>query len=539
MRDEPKHSLNLHPDVNCELKKFFPIYDIKAIDQRTTEIQGIEYIQLIDRAARALCDWITSHYARRRVIVLAGPGNNGADGIALALLLHDKEWIVEVHTYTGHKGNRSEHNEECMRRLCATDIEYDENESEPSIPPGSIVIDALFGTGMKRDLSGPVAEVTHYINSRECEVVSVDIPSGLGSEDSYGEISDREVVHATHTVTFQFPKMAFFLPELAGIIGRWHVLDIKLAAEAIAEAPTFMYYSDGQDSGRLLRPRDRFAHKGTMGHAVLFAGSEGMSGAAILASKACLRGGTGLLTTVSAERCYMPLQTSVPEAMVIASRGDNTHITWDERMLLDRATAVGIGPGLGRGEHGTELLRKVIENYGERCPMVIDADGLYALRTLMDQGVEIPENTILTPHPGELDRLTEKHNGTADRIETACLLAIRHRCVVVLKGAFTMTALPDGRRIFNTTGNSGMATAGSGDALTGIILSLLAQGYPSAEAAVLGVALHSAAGDRAAAALSQEAMTSSDLVAHIGSAYRDLWESRKAGTAEKLAPKYL
>ena len=511
--------------MKCELKKFFPIYDIKAIDQRTTELQGIEYIALIDRAARALCDWITSHYTRRRVIVLAGPGNNGADGIALAILLRDREWMVEVHTYTGFEGNRSEHNEECMRRLCNTDIEYDENVGAPNIPAGAIVVDALFGTGLKRDLSGPSAEVTEYINSHECEVVSIDIPSGLGSEDSYAEIDSRIVVHATHTVTFQFPKMAFFLPELSGLIGRWHVLDIKLSAEAIEEAPTFMHYTDGCEAQKLIKVRDRFAHKGQMGHAMLFAGSEGMSGAAILASRGCLRAGAGLLTTVSAERCYVPLQTAVPEAMTIASRGRRHDIIeWDSRMWNERVRAVGVGPGLGRGTEQETLLSEILKNYGSHCPMVIDADGLYALRSLMDQGVEIPENIVLTPHPGELDRLTEPHTCTADRIEAACLLAIRCRCVVVLKGAFTMTALPDGRRIFNTTGNSGMATAGSGDVLTGIILGLLAQGYEPDEAAVLGVALHAAAGDCAAEELGFEAVTSGDIAQNIGRAYKRIAE---------------
>lgn len=502
------------------MKKFFPIYDIKAIDRRTTEIQGIDYIQLIDRAARALCEWIVDHYTRRRVVVLAGPGNNGADGLALAALLIDKEWVVDVHTYTGHKGFRSECNEECLERLRNAEIVIDENEGEPEILQGAIVVDALFGTGLKRDLEGPAAQVVAYLNSHDCEVVSVDIPSGLGNEDSYLDTDGRNIVRATHTLSFQFPKMAFFLPELTPYIGKWHVLDIKLAAEAVAEAPTYMYYSTSAEAAAMLRPRDRFAHKGTMGHAVLFAGSEGMSGAAILASRACLRGGCGLLTTVSAERCYAPLQTAVPEAMCLASRGRADVIEWDGRMDLAKAAAAGVGPGLGRDESAKDLLRNVLGTYGGRVPIVIDADGLFALRPLLDEGLELPPEVVLTPHPIELDRLTEPHTETVQRVEAACLLALRYRCTVVLKGAFTMTALPDGRRVFNTTGNSGMATAGAGDVLTGLILSLLAQGYSAGEAAVLGVALHAAAGDLAAEELSAEAMTSADIASHIGAAYK-------------------
>ncbi|MCQ7926338.1 NAD(P)H-hydrate dehydratase, partial [Salmonella enterica] len=310
------------------------------------------------------------------------------------------------------------------------------------------------------------------------------------------------------------------LPELTPYIGKWHVLDIKLAAEAVAEAPTYMYYSTSAEAAAMLRPRDRFAHKGTMGHAVLFAGSEGMSGAAILASRACLRGGCGLLTTVSAERCYAPLQTAVPEAMCLASRGRADVIEWDGRMDLAKAAAAGVGPGLGRDESAKDLLRNVLGTYGGRVPIVIDADGLFALRPLLDEGLELPPEVVLTPHPIELDRLTEPHTETVQRVEAACLLALRYRCTVVLKGAFTMTALPDGRRVFNTTGNSGMATAGAGDVLTGLILSLLAQGYSAGEAAVLGVALHAAAGDLAAEELSAEAMTSADIASHIGAAYK-------------------
>lgn len=502
------------------MKKFFPIYDIKAIDKRTTEIQEIDYIQLIDRASRAMCDWLLDHYTRRRVVILAGPGNNGADGLALAALLIDKEWVVDVHTYTGHKGYRSECNEECLERLRDTDIVIDENVGDPEIQQGAIVVDALFGTGLKRALDGPAAQVVAYLNTHDCDVVSVDIPSGLGNEDSYLDIDDRTIVRASHTLSFQFPKMAFFLPELTPYIGKWHVLDIKLASEAIAEAPTYMYYSTNAEAAHMLRQRDRFAHKGTMGHAVLFAGSEGMSGAAILASRACLRGGCGLLTTVSAERCYVPLQTAVPEAMCLPSRGRAEVIEWDERMDFARASAIGVGPGLGRSAEAVDLLRHIFATYGGERPIVIDADGLFALRPLLDEGFELPENVVLTPHPVELDRLTEPHSETVQRVEAACLFALRYRCTVVLKGAFTMTALPDGRRVFNTTGNSGMATAGSGDVLTGLILSLLAQGYPAEEAAVLGVALHAAAGDVAAEELSPEAMTSADIAARIGAAYK-------------------
>ncbi len=505
------------------MKKFFPIYDIKSIDQRTTELQGIDYLQLIDRATRALCDWVVSHYTRRKVVILAGPGNNGADGIGLGILLREREWVVDIHTYTGHKGRRGENNEAYISMLGETDLEYDENEVEPELAAGCLVVDALFGTGLKRDLSGPSAAVVAYVNSRHCEVISIDIPSGLGNEDSYMGVGGRQVVRASHTVTFQFPKMAFFLPELSGYIGRWHVLDIRLDAAAIDEAPTFMYYSDNAEARRLLRPRDRFAHKGQMGHALLFAGSEGMSGAAILASRSCLRSGAGTLTTVSARQCYTPLQAAVPEAMTMRSRGGRDDIVeWDDAMGARRATAVGIGPGLSRDPGIRELLRRIVGSYGGRVPMVIDADGLNALRPLLDEGMDIPPGTILTPHPVELDRLTEPHTATVERIDAACLLAIRHQAVVVLKGAFSMTALPDGRRVFNTTGNSGMATAGAGDVLTGIILGLLAQGYKPEHAALLGVSLHAAAGDAAAEAMTEEAMTSADMAGHIGDAYRRL-----------------
>lgn len=505
------------------MKKFFPIYDIKAIDRRTTELQGIEYIQLIDRAARALCDWVTDHYTRRKVVVLAGPGNNGADGISLAILLREREWLVDLHTYTGYKGRRGENNEACLRLLSETDIEYDENDPTPPLAPGCLVVDALFGTGLKRALEGVAAQVAQYVNKSNCEILSIDIPSGIGNEDDYLQTADRQIIRAAHTVTFQFPKMAFFLPELHAYIGRWHVLDIHLAPQAIDEAPTFMFYSDNAEAAALIRPRDRFAHKGVMGHALIFAGSEGMSGAAILASKAALRSGCGLVTTATAQASYLPLQTAVPEAMTIVAHSDRKDIiVWDDRMDLPKVSAVAVGPGLGRDPYSRELLRSILKTYGGRAPIVIDADGLFALRNLLDEGLELPPAVVLTPHPGELDHLTEPHTLTVERVDAACLLAIRHHITVVLKGAFSMTALPDGRRVFNTTGNSGMATAGSGDSLTGIIVGLLAQGYNTEKAALLGVALHAAAGDCAAAELSEEAMTAADIVAHIPDAYKAL-----------------
>ena len=504
------------------MKKFFPVYDIKAIDKATTTYQGIDYTQLVERAARALCDWVLARYTRRRVIVLAGPGNNGADGLALALLLNDKEWMVEVHIYTGFTGRRSESNEEMMRRICKTDIEYDENNSDIETPPGCLVIDALFGTGLKREMAGPTAEVAQRINEFGPEVVSVDIPSGLGGEESYVSVGERTVIRARHTVSFQFPKMAFFLPELYVYIGQWHVVDIRLDARAIAEAETFMFYMDYVEAARMLKPRSRFSHKGTMGHALLVAGSEGMSGAAILASRACLRSGAGLLTVATARMCQTPVQTAVPEAMAVTAAGPEAVANWGEKMEGLKITAFGIGPGLGRAPEACQTLRDALATYGGKVNLVVDADGLYALRQLLDEGYDLPRNTILTPHPVEFDRLTEHHATTVERIEAACLFAIRHRAIVVLKGAFTMVALPDGRRVFNTTGNGGMATAGSGDVLTGIVLGLLAQGYAPREAAVLGVSLHAAAGDMAADELSQEAMLSSDIVAMLGKTFKKL-----------------
>lgn len=518
------------------MKKFFPIYDIKSIDRRTEELQGLDTRALIDRAARALLDWTMAHYTRRRVVVLAGPGNNGADGIALAVMLREKGWVVDVHTYAGHKGYRSPENEAWLTRLLNTDLMYDENETQPDLTPGCLVVDALFGTGLKRPLEGPAADVASFVNDHKADVLAIDMPSGLGSEADYNDLLKRTVIKAKNTVCFQFPKLAFFLPELNAYIGTWHVCDIHLAQEAIDQAPTFLYYTSLQDSRGLVRPRNRFAHKGTVGHSLLVAGSRGMSGAAILAAKGCLGGGTGLLTVASAEDCYVPLQSAVPEAMCLCNQGTGSKeqgtseslgeewpegavVRWWSGLELPKVSAVGVGPGLRRGPHTVELLRGLLKTYAERCPLVVDADGLHALRTLLDEGVTLPEQTILTPHPLELDALTEPHNTHLERIEAACLLAIRLRVVVVLKGAFTMTALPDGRRVFNTTGNAGMATGGSGDVLTGLLTALLAQGYPADEAALLGVALHAAAGDAAAETRGQWSLTAQDIAAHLADAW--------------------
>lgn len=254
----------------------------------------------------------------------------------------------------------------------------------------------------------------------------------------------------------------------------------------------FVYTEDIQ---LMLKKRDTFAHKGDMGRARIIAGSYGMMGAAVICNSACINYGVGLLTAIIPECGYNIIQTAVPEAMCITST-EEKHIVWNEQMFSSQTNAVAIGPGLGRNFSTEQMVKRALESYKE-IPVVIDADGLFHLSSLLKQGFELPENCILTPHEAEFDRLTHQHNNRTERIETAINFAVKHNTTIVLKGAFTAIITTNGTVVFNTTGNPGMATGGMGDMLTGIITALLAQGYNCSESAILGVCMHGQAGDKA------------------------------------------
>ncbi|MDL2281924.1 NAD(P)H-hydrate dehydratase [Parabacteroides sp. OttesenSCG-928-G06] len=500
--------------------KIFTTQQVKELDQYTIENEPIASIDLVERASTAFVNEFRRTFSRQsRIIIFAGQGNNGADALAIARLLSDESYQVEVYLFNPNKHLSAECDFNRQELTNKSDAEFNEINGEfipPLLTRRDIVIDGLFGSGLNRPLGGGFAAVVKYINQSEATVVSIDIPSGLFGEDNRNN-NPETIIHADYTFTFGFPKLAFLLPENGIFVGNWRTLDIGLHPAAIEQMQTPYEMITDEDMSKLIKPRNRFAHKGTFGHALLIAGSKGKMGAALLAARACLRGGTGLLTVHVPQRGEQIFQTALPEAML----SFDPHM---ERFTnvpdLSNFAAIGIGPGIGHSIETAAAFERTMDRAGK--PMVIDADGLNLLSANHDLFHKIPRNSILTPHPKEFDRLTGENVGGYERLHKASAFARNRQVYIIVKGAYSAVCTPDGQIFFNSSGNPGMATAGSGDVLTGLLVALLAQGYAPKEAALLGTYIHGVAGDLAATLLSEESMIAGDIIEMFGKAYKQL-----------------
>jgi len=488
----------------------------RQADQATIREQGITSEALMERAALAFTDWLTARQTPAEageIVVFCGPGNNGGDGLAAARLLHQRGYAVRVYLLSAEKYspdftlNR--------QRLPAVPVAELSPKNLPAIPARALVVDALFGTGLTRPLTGAAAAVVAHLNEVGARVVAVDIPSGLFADAP--QPPDSPVVRARHTVSFELPKLAFLLPQNADFVGRWHVLPIGLSRQFIGGVNSAMHLVDATLlAGRLPR-RATFAHKGTYGHALLLAGSYGKLGAAVLAARACLRSGVGLLTVRVPTVGYDILQISAPEAMLLPDPAAD-FVT--ELPALKPYSAIGMGPGLGQEDSTRQVLKKLLRE--AKVPLVLDADALNLLGAHPDLLALLPPDTLLTPHPKEFERLAGPAHHDYHRLELLREFCHRHRCYVVLKGAYTCLGTPDGHLYFNTTGNPGMATGGSGDVLTGILTALRAQKLSSLDAALLGIYAHGRAGDLAAQQTGQAGLIAGDIIDHLGPAFQEL-----------------
>ena len=383
--------------------------------------------------------------------------------------------------------------------------------------PGDLVIDAIFGTGLNKAVSGWLREAINKINALPLVRISIDMPSGLFSEFNEGNDLGA-VINADFTLTFQLPKLSFMLSQSGNYCGDWYVIDIGLDKSFISRQSTAFNVIDGDEIWLDLKDREKFQHKGDFGHALIAAGSKGKMGAAVLASRACLRSGAGLVTALVPECGYDIIQTAVPEAMCITGHGDNELNGVPD---LETFTVIGAGPGLGTTNSATAFLRELISC--RRDALVLDADALNIIGGDRDLLEQIPEYSILTPHPGEFKRLVGNWTGDKDRLEKQIDFSKKNKVIVVLKGAHTSVSTPTGQVWFNPTGNPGMATAGSGDVLLGMITGLLARGYEPAAAACIGVYLHGLAGDFAAIKYGQESMTALNIADEISSAFLSMY----------------
>jgi hydroxyethylthiazole kinase-like uncharacterized protein yjeF len=492
----------------------------RLLDQATIQEQNLTSEALMERAAGAFAEWFLRCYGQQEageVLFLIGPGNNGGDGLAVARMLHMAGYQVQAVLLPAEN-----HSPDWLanRQLLPSAIQVEELNAGalPPLLPGTLVIDALFGTGLNRALEDPAAAVVQWLNEgKGTHIISIDLPSGLFADAP--QASESLVVKAHKTVSFGLPKLAFFLPQNAAFLGEWEVLDINLSASFIAQTDTPWQYTDAASMTNALPQRPKFAHKGTFGHALLLAGSRGKIGAAVLAARACLRGGVGLLTVRVPGHANDILQTAMPEAMSLA---DPHPELVSELPELRAYQAVGIGPGLGQEDASLNVLRQLLQaaNAGpEKLPLVIDADALNLLGANRELLTLLPPDTVLSPHPKEFERLTEPARDDYHRLNLLRDFAQARHCYVVLKGAYSCLATPEGTLHFNSTGNPGMATGGSGDVLTGLLLALRANKQLSAfEVARLAVFAHGRAGDLAAATTGQTSLIAGDLVTHLGAA---------------------
>ena len=499
--------------------KIFSAKENKELDEFTVMKESITQFELMERAASAVTYEIISRWRRNTpIVVFAGPGNNGGDAMAVARMLSGEGYSVSVYFFNPTR-NASPLAQKNFELLSDTTVKAEEvvlTFIPPELSKGVLVVDGLFGVGLNRSLTGGYVSLVQYINESGASVLSIDIPSGLFSEDNAGNDA-RGIVKADITVTFQYPKLSFLLEENAEYVGEWRVADIGISPEILAEKETPLYYMEAEDVVGLLKPRRKYSDKRQYGHLLLVAGSAGMMGAAVMASKAALRTGAGLVSVHSAACGEEIIQTSVPEAMFIADSNMNRVTNCS---LSKWHNVVAVGPGIGRHRDTLEALNYLLNK--ANVPLVIDADALNIIAETKGMFAKVPKYSVITPHKYEFDRLFGTSETMYQRLIKAKQIAVEREITIVLKGANTAVVKPSGEIYFNSTGNPGMATAGSGDVLTGIIASLIAQNYAPSDAATLGVFLHGMAGDMALEEESIESLLATDIIKNIGRAYKKL-----------------
>ncbi|MEP3208656.1 MAG: NAD(P)H-hydrate dehydratase [Maribacter sp.] len=499
--------------------KLFSGEQIYAADKFTIAKQQISSDILMERAAVQIFNWIHTRMqgAPVKIHLFCGIGNNGGDGIALARHLQEHGYDIAVYVVNYSK-TRSKDFLINLERLKDRKIwpEFlDADSPLPTIGKDDIIVDAIFGIGLNRSPDPWVVNLMGHLHKTEAFILSVDIPSGLFTDRAPSD--ENAIIKANFVLSFQTPKLVFFLPDTGSYIDQWEVLDIGLDPEYLMTTETAYDLIGKHDVLPFYIPRKKYSHKGTYGHAMVVGGSKGKIGAVILASKACLKSGAGLVTAYVPDCGYVPLQTALPEAMVL-TEGEEVISSIDFEMV---PSVIGIGVGLGTHDNTTKAFSDFLEK--NQKPLVIDADGVNILGKNKDLLKKLPSQTILTPHPKELERLIGKWKDDFDKLKKTKTFSKKYNCIVVIKGAHSITVYDD-KGYINTTGNPGMATAGSGDALTGIITGLIAQGYAPLKAAIFGVYLHGKAGDIAVEETAYQALTASDIVGGIGKAFIDLFK---------------
>jgi len=490
--------------------KIFSSKQVRRADKFTIENEPIESIKLMERAARNFTEWFLRYFPSKGCVhVFCGTGNNGGDGLAVSRLLISSGWKVKTYVVNpdARQSNDFKMNYLVLKEVFDINHIKSKDDLDFEIVKNDKVIDALFGSGLSRKITGLYGQVIQFINDSDAEIISVDIPSGLYADKTS---TSKNIVTADHTVSFQMPKLAFFMPENGKYIKNFNVVDIGLHKDFLNKEPTKYFLIDKGYVKGFFTEREKYSFKNQFGHALIISGSYGKMGACILASKSCLRMGIGLVTTHVPKCGYEIMQISVPEAMVSI---DSSMKFIQALPDTEKYNSVGIGPGIDTQLFTADVIDLLFKNH--KKPVVVDADAINLIAQHNDLIEKIPENSILTPHPGEFKRLVGKWKNDFERLSVQQKWSKKHKVIIVLKGAHTSVSLPDGRVYFNSTGNPGMATGGSGDVLTGMITSLLGQGMSPENSAIAGVFIHGLAGDLAKEKMNELSMTAGDIINNI------------------------
>ncbi len=497
-----------------------PILNIEQIrewDKFTIENEPINSIDLMERAATAFTKRFLEVIEKENpnILLIASKGNNGGDGLVAGRLLNEKGYSVDI-LIADIQQNGSQDFNINLDRLDKKRIPYKYLNKYDDIPDFSsydYIIDALFGSGLHRPVTGYWAELIEAINSSNKPVYSLDIPSGMYADKTIDGIA----IKCDTCFTFETTKLGMLMSDNAEILKDWKTVSIGLKKEYLTTITIENYLIEKSDIKKILRPRNKFDHKGKYGHALISGGNKGMIGASVLSSKACLKTGAGLVTALVPDIGYNILQTVIPEVMTLSGYGNDFLSAVPP---LKKYSAIGIGPGLGKHDFTIDFLNEFLEKAD--IPLVIDADALNIIAENNYLIKKIPENSILTPHPGEFARLFGPSANSFERLYLLRQKAKEFKIFIVLKGAYTAIATPAGTVYFNNTGNPGMATAGSGDVLTGMITGLLSQGYSPLEASITGVFLHGLAGDIAGKRNGHYSLIAGDIVDNISNAFLDI-----------------
>ena len=495
--------------------KIFNAEKIKDLDKLTIDKQQITSLELMERAALQAFLWLVNHFQDKKKVyhLFCGVGNNGGDGLVIARML--KQNYFDVHVYVvPFNDTISPDFDSNLDRLKESNLAYEviNAASEfPDIAENHVIVDAIFGIGLTREMDSWLQLLIQKINYHKSFKVSIDVPSGL-----FLDKKTTIAIHSDVVLTFQIPKLSFYIPDNEQFINEIVILPIDLDERAIDFIPTNYYYTDLNEIKKRYKPISKFSHKGTKGHVLLIGGCYGKIGAMVLASQAALRSGCGL-ATVNTPKCgYEILQIASPEAMVITDENYHkiTKISFDFE-----PKAIGIGMGIGQDFETAKAFYEFLKS--NTIPLIVDADALNILSEHNDWLQLLPKNSILTPHPKELERLIGTWKDDFEKIDKVKYFAKEHQLVVLIKGAFTL--IIDKKNVFvNSSGNQALATGGSGDVLSGMITSFRAQGYCAVDASILGVYFHGRTADIAMNDMGYEAFIASDIVRYLGKVFLEL-----------------